>query len=112
MGNKLYIDKSCKICTRYASYMKSEESCKMEIEDIGNLENHLRLKDEMIFEANGEYYYGMEAILRSMESSKQSSLATKIVRSIPKVIGKNLYKLISGNRYKISKLLDIIKPKP
>ena len=108
MGNKLYIDKSCKICKTYGAYITSEKSIKMEIEDINSLEN-LESKDEIVF---NKYYYGVDGIIKSMEASNKSPIYIKILIYTPKVITKKIYKFISNNRYRISKLFGVIKPKP
>ena len=111
MGNKLYIDKSCKICKTYGAYITSEKSIKMEIEDINSLEN-LESKDEIVFKSDDKYYYGVDGIIKSMEASSKSPIYTKILIYTPKVITKKIYKFISSNRYRISKLFSVIKPKP
>ena len=111
MERKLYIDKSCKICLRYASYIESEKSCEIEIRDIKSLSEDLCLKDEMIFESNNEYFYGFDAIIKSMEVRKKSSIITKLLKAIPTYLSRNIYKFITRNRHQISKLRDIIKPK-
>ena len=111
MGNKLYIDKSCKICKTYGAYITSEKSIKMEIEDINSLEN-LESKDEIVFKSDDKYYYGVDGIIKSMEASNKSPIYIKILIYTPKVITKKIYKFISCNRYRISKLFSVIKPKP
>ncbi len=111
MKGKLYIDQSCRICLKYASYIKSEESCKIAIQDIKSLDEDSYLRDEMVFESNNEYFYGFDAIIKSMEVEKESSIITKLLKAIPTHLGKNIYKSVAKNRKKISKLFNIIKPK-
>ena len=111
MKGKLYIDKSCKVCLKYASYIKSEESCEIAIQDIKSLGEDSYLRDEMIFESNNEYFYGFDAIIKSMEAEKKSSIITKLLKAMPTHLGKKIYKSIAKNRKKISKLFNIIKPK-
>jgi predicted DCC family thiol-disulfide oxidoreductase YuxK len=111
MKGKLYIDQSCRICLKYASYIKSEESCKIAIQDIKSLDEDSYLRDEMVFESNNEYFYGFDAIIKSMEVEKESSIITKLLKAIPTHLGKSIYKSVAKNRKKISKLFNIIKPK-
>ena len=111
MANKLYIDKSCKICNSYESYINSDKSLKLEVNDINNLDNNLKMRNELVFKNNGQYYFGVEAIIKSMEATKKPYLYIKIFKIVPKIFSNFIYKLIARNRYKISKLLSVIKPK-
>ena len=95
----------------FVSYITSEKSIKMEIEDINSLEN-LESKDEIVFKSDDKYYYGVDGIIKSMEASNKSPIFIKILIYTPKVITKKIYKFISNNRYRISKLFSVIKPKP
>ncbi|MEE2975546.1 MAG: DCC1-like thiol-disulfide oxidoreductase family protein [Thermodesulfobacteriota bacterium] len=110
MDKKLYIDESCNICSNYASYMKSGEKCEIEIQDIKKLGKDFYLNNEMIFESEGKYFYGIDAVIKSMEARNNQSFLTKLLKILPNYIGKNLYKFIAKNRYKISKLFNVIKP--
>ena len=64
----------------------------------------------MIFESEGKYFYGIDAVIKSMEARNNQSFLTKLLKILPNYIGKNLYKFIAKNRYKISKLFNVIKP--
>jgi len=108
---KLYIDKSCNICLKYASYIKSNKTNKIEILDINELKKEGFSKNEMVFESNNEYFSGSDAVLESMRTNKSSSIALKILKAMPNYIRKKSYKIISENRYRISRLFNIIKPK-
>jgi len=111
MGNKLYIDKSCRICSTYATYINSNKSIKLDIKDINNSKNSLETKNQIVFEYNKKCFYGAEGIMKSLEVTKKHTVWYKILNLAPKFLVNYIYKLISENRYKISKLLSIIKPK-
>jgi len=111
VGNKLYIDKSCKICKSYESYINSNKSLKLEVNDINNLDKDVLIRGELIFKNNGQYYFGVEAIIKSMEATKKPYLYIKILKIFPRIFSNFIYKLIARNRYRISRLLSIIKPK-
>lgn len=111
MGDKLYIDKSCKICSAYGSYIYPKKSCAVQIRDIRELKGRKKTEDEIIFESNNKYYSGVDGIIKSMQVTNKSSLYIKLLIYTPKFLAKNIYKFISHNRYRISKLFTIIKPK-
>ncbi|HIC76250.1 MAG TPA: DUF393 domain-containing protein [Candidatus Dadabacteria bacterium] len=108
---KLYIDKSCDICLKYAAYIKSNEINKIEILDIDELKKENFIKKEMVFESDNKYFSGSDAVLESMRTNKSSSIVFKILKMVPNAIRKKSYKIISENRHRISKLFVIIKPK-
>lgn len=112
MANKLYIDKTCKICLSYGKYINSNKSVKINILDINDLRERSTGNDQIIFESKENHYYGIEGIIESMQISKKNPIVVKLLKFIPKILINSAYKLISRNRHKISRLLTIIKPKP
>ena len=111
MGNKLYIDESCRICTSYGLYINSNKSLQLEIKDIKDLEEDLKIMDQIVYKTDNKCYLGVDGIIKSMEETKKSIFFINILKTIPNFIIRFIYRLIASNRYRISKLISIVKPK-
>ena len=111
MAKKLYIDKSCDICLKYASYIESNKTDRIAILDIKDLKEESFSKDEIVFEVNNDFFCGPDAILESMATSRSSPTTLRILKITPRFIRAIVYRILSKNKYKISKLFNIVEPK-